>query len=183
MVNSSTIVLPAWQRLLEELHKPNHIMPHDVTTCWNSTYDMLEFNLWHVEFCTWILQGYWLFDSEQAEWAPSTWVKWAGMVNCKAIVRHPWGVWAVINHWWICHHRLLRFWKTQLCSSHIPHQILLLLYLPWTTSMTSSLLIPMTEHFPEPLLKVSLQIGKNMLNWYYSLMDSSEVYCIAMGMF
>ena len=45
MVNSSTIVLPAWQRLLEELHKPNCIMHCDVTICWNSTYDMLNFAL------------------------------------------------------------------------------------------------------------------------------------------
>ena len=32
-------------------------------------------------------------------------------------------------------------------------------------------------------IKASLQIGKNTLNQYYSLMDSSEVYHIVMGMF
>ena len=44
-MNSSTLVLPAWRRLLEELEKPNRLMPHDVTMRWNSTYDVLNFAL------------------------------------------------------------------------------------------------------------------------------------------
>lgn len=40
-----TIVLPAWRRLLNELKKRDRIMPRDVTTRWNSTYDMLNFAL------------------------------------------------------------------------------------------------------------------------------------------
>ena len=31
-------------------------------------------------------------------------------------------------------------------------------------------------------IKASLELGKKTLNQYYSLTDSSEVYCIAMGM-
>ena len=45
VINLSTIVLPAWQKLLKELRIPDRIMPHDVTTYWNSTYDMLKFAL------------------------------------------------------------------------------------------------------------------------------------------
>ena len=44
-MNSSTLVLPAWRRLLEELKKPNCLMPRDITMHWNSTYDMLNFAL------------------------------------------------------------------------------------------------------------------------------------------
>jgi hypothetical protein len=45
VVNSSTIVLPAWRKLLHELKVMDRIMPCDVTTCWNSMYDMLKFVL------------------------------------------------------------------------------------------------------------------------------------------
>ena len=42
------IVLPAWRKLLHELKVMDRIMPRDVTTRWNSTYDMLKFTL---EYC------------------------------------------------------------------------------------------------------------------------------------
>jgi hypothetical protein len=45
VVNSSTIVLPSWRKLLQELKASDRIMPRDVTTRWNSTYDMLKFAL------------------------------------------------------------------------------------------------------------------------------------------
>jgi hypothetical protein len=43
--NSTTIILPRWHVLLDELELKSRIMPRDVTTRWNSTYDMLEFAL------------------------------------------------------------------------------------------------------------------------------------------
>jgi hypothetical protein len=43
--NSSTLILPRWYALLEELELSARIMPRDVTTRWNSTYDMLKFAL------------------------------------------------------------------------------------------------------------------------------------------
>ncbi len=44
-INSSTIILPAWWRLLEEIKMKDWIMPHDASMCWNLTYDMLKFAL------------------------------------------------------------------------------------------------------------------------------------------
>ena len=43
LVNSTTLLLPAWKLCLEELKLVIRIMPRDVTTRWNSTYDMLSF--------------------------------------------------------------------------------------------------------------------------------------------
>lgn len=43
IVHSSTLLLPAWKALLPELELAVRIMPRDVSTRWNSTYDMLDF--------------------------------------------------------------------------------------------------------------------------------------------
>jgi hypothetical protein len=39
------LLLPAWRKLLKELGMSDRIIPCDVTTHWNSTYDMLKFAL------------------------------------------------------------------------------------------------------------------------------------------
>ncbi|KAH9959715.1 hypothetical protein BGW80DRAFT_1133897, partial [Lactifluus volemus] len=50
--NSSTILLPEWKRAIKKVAMKDadpkkavadHIMPRDVSTRWNSTYDMLKF--------------------------------------------------------------------------------------------------------------------------------------------
>ena len=41
--NSSTLILPRWTKILEELELNDRMMPRDVSTRWNSTFDMLKF--------------------------------------------------------------------------------------------------------------------------------------------
>ena len=41
--NSTTHALPQWFCILEELSLEPHMMPHNVWTHWNATYDMLQF--------------------------------------------------------------------------------------------------------------------------------------------
>jgi hypothetical protein len=45
MINSTTILLPAWYDALASLKLPQRNMPRDIQTRWNSTYDMLRFAL------------------------------------------------------------------------------------------------------------------------------------------
>jgi hypothetical protein len=45
VIHSSTILLPRWNELLEQLKLLIRIMPRDVSTRWNSTYDMIAFAL------------------------------------------------------------------------------------------------------------------------------------------
>ncbi|TFY74982.1 hypothetical protein EWM64_g9031 [Hericium alpestre] len=45
ILHSTTILLPAWKSMLSNLGMKERIMPQDVSTRWNSTYDMLEFAL------------------------------------------------------------------------------------------------------------------------------------------
>jgi hypothetical protein len=41
--NSSTIILPRWYEILKDLELDARMMPWDVSTRWNSTFDMLSF--------------------------------------------------------------------------------------------------------------------------------------------
>ncbi|KAG1729541.1 hypothetical protein EDD22DRAFT_788839 [Suillus occidentalis] len=45
IIHSTTILLPAWKEILKDLNLPQRIMPRDVSTRWNSTFDMLTFAL------------------------------------------------------------------------------------------------------------------------------------------
>ena len=45
MKNSTTLILPRWYEIVDELKLAERIMPRDVSTRWNSTYDMLKFAL------------------------------------------------------------------------------------------------------------------------------------------
>ncbi|KIK77116.1 hypothetical protein PAXRUDRAFT_167770, partial [Paxillus rubicundulus Ve08.2h10] len=47
IIHSTTIILPAWQNILHELQMTVSLMPCDVVTHWNSTFDMLEYALKH----------------------------------------------------------------------------------------------------------------------------------------
>lgn len=45
IIHSTTILLPAWKATVEEFQMPVRIIPRDVPTRWNSTFDMADFVL------------------------------------------------------------------------------------------------------------------------------------------
>ncbi|KAJ7808923.1 hypothetical protein B0H14DRAFT_2380123, partial [Mycena olivaceomarginata] len=45
IVNSNTLVKPRWEAILQEVNLSQRLMPRDVSTRWNSTYDLLVFAL------------------------------------------------------------------------------------------------------------------------------------------
>ncbi|KAI0688814.1 hypothetical protein C8Q76DRAFT_569598, partial [Earliella scabrosa] len=47
IIHSTTILLPAWKRTLVDLGLPIRLLPRDVRTRWNSTFDMLDAALKH----------------------------------------------------------------------------------------------------------------------------------------
>ena len=48
VVNSTTLLLPSWKDYVAKEGLRERLIPRDVTTRWNSTYDMLTFTL---EYC------------------------------------------------------------------------------------------------------------------------------------
>jgi hypothetical protein len=46
--NSTTIILPQWFTVLQELKVAKQMMPRDVKTRWNSTFNMLDFAVEHI---------------------------------------------------------------------------------------------------------------------------------------
>jgi hypothetical protein len=46
--NSTTIILPHWFSVLHDLNLAERMMPRDVSTRWNSTFDMLDFAVEHI---------------------------------------------------------------------------------------------------------------------------------------
>lgn len=47
LIHSTTILLPAWHEALRSSNMPVTLMPRDVATRWNSTFDMLKYALEH----------------------------------------------------------------------------------------------------------------------------------------
>lgn len=45
IIHSTTIALPAWRRICDEVGLKQRLIPRDVVTRWNSTYDMLLMSL------------------------------------------------------------------------------------------------------------------------------------------
>lgn len=45
IIHSTTIALPAWRQTCEQFALATRLIPRDVVTRWNSTYDMLSFTL------------------------------------------------------------------------------------------------------------------------------------------
>jgi len=46
--NLTTILLPAWFSILQELDATEWMLPRDVTTQWNSMFNMLDFAVEHI---------------------------------------------------------------------------------------------------------------------------------------
>ncbi|RPD57810.1 hypothetical protein L226DRAFT_444721, partial [Lentinus tigrinus ALCF2SS1-7] len=45
IVNSTTKLAPAWRKICVELGLPERMIPRDVRTRWNSTYDMIKMSV------------------------------------------------------------------------------------------------------------------------------------------
>ncbi|KAF9016143.1 hypothetical protein BDZ89DRAFT_962170, partial [Hymenopellis radicata] len=72
IINSTTILLPAWKAFLQSHGRDVLIIPRDVRTCWNSMHDMLLFVLkYHqeiIDFTAVAANGLRQFELNDDEW-------------------------------------------------------------------------------------------------------------------
>ena len=70
--NLTTILLPAWHKTLPTYGLPSRMMPQDVATWWNSTFDMLDFAVQYrvaIDAMTAVQE----FDLRKYELVPAEW--------------------------------------------------------------------------------------------------------------
>ncbi|KAG0699300.1 hypothetical protein DFH29DRAFT_809241 [Suillus ampliporus] len=72
LINSTTILLPAWRKILLDLQMTPTNMPRDVCTRWNSTFDMLDYAVVHREVIDTVTQrrdlGLRKFELVDSDW-------------------------------------------------------------------------------------------------------------------
>jgi hypothetical protein len=132
--NSTTLILPRWFAILEELKLSARMMPRDVTTRWNSTFDMLDFAIEYRLALDTITSER---DMKLRQFELSE-EDWETAIHLRDALK----VWLHEVHWQILLltlHFILRCSRTQHFFFHEVHQIFRWLYLSWITS-TSILL-------------------------------------------
>jgi hypothetical protein len=174
--NSTTIILPRWRVLLDELELKSRMMPRDVTTRWNSTYDMLEFALAFREPLDAITSEKEMklrkFEMDNDEWEIAS--------------------------------QLCEVLKVSLSLAIVPFLIILIhlqvfkdatLFFSRDGTPNLATVIPAMDCIEEVLttnavdqklslsIRAALAIGKRTLNRYYCKTALSDVYRIAMGMY
>jgi hypothetical protein len=177
ILHSTTKLLPAWHDHLRELKLRDRIMPRDVATRWNSTFDMLDFALEYRKALD-AISGDRDMDLRQFELAEFEW-KIAAQLRDALKVR--------IQSLMVSHG----------LSLQQRYQILKNATLFFSRSTPNlATVIPAMDVIDERFstdslnragydasIRASLGLAKRTLNRYYNMTDWSEVYRIAMGMY
>ena len=124
------ILLPAWHKVLSAHGLPPCIMPWDISTCWNSTFDMLKFTIWyHVTID--VMTAIWEYDLCKYKLGSAEW----------NIAKELWEALKVSN--WspsflsLIHTAFSRSSKMQCCFFLMTPLTLPLFFLPWDLLMIS----------------------------------------------
>ncbi|TFY76101.1 hypothetical protein EWM64_g7913 [Hericium alpestre] len=154
IVHSTTKLLPAWKKTLSDLKMNERVMPRDVSTRWNSTYDMLDFALEYKRALRAVV-GDMALGLDAYELSVHEW-------NIAQQLRD------VLN---ILKDAMLFF------SRGTPN---LATVIPAMDHIDSSFTTDALAAKYSPAIRASLNIAKCTLNHYYTMTDLSEVYRIAM---
>jgi hypothetical protein len=86
--NSTMILLLQWYNTLAAHHLPHHMMPCNVSTQWNLTFNMLNFA---IEYCLAIntMAATWDFDLHKHELVPAEWRIAGELCDVLQVFFHP----------------------------------------------------------------------------------------------
>ncbi|KAG0708537.1 hypothetical protein DFH29DRAFT_794768, partial [Suillus ampliporus] len=154
MIHSTTKLLPVWYIVLEKCKLSQRVMPRDVATRWNSTFDMLTFALKYHKAIDMICadKNMDLRDYELSE------KEWELAQQLHDVLKD----------------------ATLFLSQSTPN---LATVIPAMDMIDRKLTTDSIMRTYEPAIRASLGLAKKTLNHYYSMTDWSEVYQIAMGTF
>ncbi|KIM54666.1 hypothetical protein SCLCIDRAFT_136245, partial [Scleroderma citrinum Foug A] len=152
IIHSTTVVLPAWKEILNDLHLVVTCMPRDVATRWNSTFDLLEYALKHRKAINLVTQRHELglrkFELTDHEWTVAEQLH------------------SILNQATLYFSRSTPNLATVIpAMDHIDHKL-------ETYSRNKTYL---------PSIRTAASLAKKTCNRYYAYTDKSEVYRIAMG--
>jgi hypothetical protein len=162
-----------WFQTLEKLKLALCKMPRDVSTRWNSTFDMLHFTLQYREAIDHIATnkgaGLHKYEMSEHEWhiAQQLCENLQVHVTSSLLKR-------ALSYW-------LQVFKdaTLFFSRSTPNLTMVIPAMDYIDEFLTTASLKTTL---EPSVHAALRIGKKMLNCYYDKTDNSEVYRIAMGM-
>lgn len=158
------ILLPTWKVLLEKLELAALIMPHDVKTRWNSTYDMLAFTLEYKEAIKELtsdksngLCSFELNDDERELVEELTHILKVHCFMLSLTTSHSHSLMSFTHTLLIASHIFFNYsfhspslfstWKMVPSFSHVTHPISRRSYPLWTKSMSISPTTSMTTHW------------------------------------
>ncbi|KIM54646.1 hypothetical protein SCLCIDRAFT_136364, partial [Scleroderma citrinum Foug A] len=156
VIHSTTSVLPAWDAACAEKGlKPKHI-PRDVSTHWNSAFDMLDVAVRYNQ----VIEN--IMDKRKLA------------LGKYAIDEHEWELLKQL-------HKVLKVLEdaTLFFSHSTPNLVMVIPAMDYIDeSFTKGMLKKRTL---DPAIHTAIGLAKKTLNRYYSLTDSSDLYHIAMG--
>ncbi|KIM50504.1 hypothetical protein SCLCIDRAFT_145313, partial [Scleroderma citrinum Foug A] len=153
IIHSSTLLLPAWVVTLKDLGMPVKMIPRDVSTRWNSLFDLANFICKHetaIESIT---------DKQKLK-----------MTDL-----------ALDAHEWVLLRQLRDILKdaTLFFSCGTPNLPMVLPAMDYIDeAFTNGIL---KKEVLDPAIRTAIGLGKKTLNRYYSKTDTSDLYRIAMG--
>ncbi|KAH7905008.1 hypothetical protein BJ138DRAFT_1018302, partial [Hygrophoropsis aurantiaca] len=153
IINSSTLLLPRWKLLLNQLQLTERLMPRDVRTRWNSTYDMLNFAIEYK----------------------------AGLIAMSGDADNGLRQYEMSKKEWEIAEQLRDIFKdaTLFFCRGTPSLATVIPAMDHINKILASQCA--NKKFVRPI-RVALAMGKKTLDRYYNLTDASDVYRIAMGM-
>ncbi|KAJ7832684.1 hypothetical protein B0H14DRAFT_2364680, partial [Mycena olivaceomarginata] len=147
-----TLVKPRWEAVLQEVNLSQRLMPRDVSTRWNSTYDMLVFALQYRKAVD-SLTGDRKLDLRIYEMDDAEWLVAQQLAD-------------------ILKQATLFFSRK---SPNLP------MVIPAMDRIDEDFAIRSLSSDYHPAIRIALSLGKATLNKYYDKTDHSETYRIAMS--